>query len=76
MSKKKEGDRIAKVVGGQFVSVLTEVEILAKCEVNSGRWYCITHQMRFDNQLQKDGHISKGGHLLAWECFGHGLEEP
>jgi len=41
-----------------------------------GRWICATHKMFFENQMQKDSHISTGKHLLAWYCFEHGIETP
>lgn len=50
-------------------------EVFPPCDnSHNGRWYCITHDERFENQLQKDIHISSGKHKLAWVCFEHGLE--
>lgn len=43
---------------------------------HGGHWYCVTHDERFDNQLQKDLHVSVGTHLLAWNCKEHGPEQP
>lgn len=47
-----------------------------KCEINNGIWFCNTHREGFQNQLQKDIHISRGRHELVWICFEHGPEEP
>jgi hypothetical protein len=52
------------------------VEILGKCQANSGYWYCLTHKEPFQNQLQKDIHVRSGSHVLAWVCWEHGFEEP
>jgi hypothetical protein len=41
-----------------------------------GHWYCITHDVVFRNQFQKDNHIHRGTHQLAWICPVHGLEVP
>lgn len=43
----------------------------------SGRWWCLTHQEQFVNNISKDGHIDDDReHVLAWFCFDHGLEVP
>lgn len=54
----------------------------------NGRWFCVgTHRIkrgqfssfeRFDNQLQKDCHLSgtKEPCRLGWWCFEHGPEVP
>jgi hypothetical protein len=47
-----------------------------KCDQNSGFWVCTTHSEVFQNQFQKDGHIRKGRHALAWVCLVHGSEVP
>jgi hypothetical protein len=42
-----------------------------------GSWFCCTHHEFMDNNLQKDFHIHKGKHVLAWVCHEHGdLEVP
>ncbi len=41
---------------------------------NGGNWFCVTHQERFANQLQKDIHIDEGEHELAWMCNENGPE--
>lgn len=47
------------------------------CGSPAGRWYCITHDEGFANQLSKDSHISGAGdHSLVWVCFEHGPETP
>lgn len=49
--------------------------VCAPCEdAKNGRWYCVTHRQHFDNQLQKDSHITVGTHKLVWLCFAHGPE--
>jgi hypothetical protein len=53
-----------------------EVEIGPTCSEKVGNWFCITHQEHFPNQLQKDGHIMTGTHVLAWNCYLHGPEQP
>jgi hypothetical protein len=46
----------------------------------NGHWVCITHPKdramnAFRNQLQKDIHIGRGTHVLAWWCAQHGRPE-
>lgn len=45
-------------------------EIIASCGENSsrGQWACLTHEVVFGNQMNKDGHIHLGTHRLAWWC--------
>lgn len=76
-------ESLGVVVEGQKLTVSTfngkaEVTIKAACEnKNDGQWYCSTHDEGFDNQLQKDFHISDGKpHVLAWNCRHHGVEAP
>lgn len=57
-------------------SVFSSVRVLDKCRTQRGRWYCATHQIRFDNQFKKDVHVHEGIHRLAWSCDEHGLEVP
>lgn len=50
-------------------------------ETHAGYWVCLNHPddphlARFRNQLQKDIHIQKGTHRLAWWCYDHGAEAP
>ena len=42
----------------------------------NGNWFCVTHNLTFGNQIEKDNHIQGGTHLLAWKCNEHGLEQP
>ncbi len=44
--------------------------IAPSCGQNSseGQWACITHQVVFGNQMNKDEHIHTGEHTLAWWC--------
>lgn len=54
-----------------------EIRVEAACDdKHGGRWFCVTHQERFDNQLQKDFHVTDGTHELVWICFDHGPEAP
>lgn len=48
----------------------------AKCEGDTGRWFCITHDRGFRNNFEKDGHIVTGKHIMTWLCFEHGPEVP
>ena len=41
-----------------------------------GNWFCITHKQLFANQFEKDSHIHRGKHRLAWWCQIHGPEQP
>jgi hypothetical protein len=38
-------------------------------------WYCVTHRKHL-NQFEKDLHIHRGSHTLAWMCGLHGAEQP
>lgn len=72
---------LEKVEIGEVISrskiFIDPVTVKPACEnKNSGRWYCVTHQRLFDNQLQKDVHISTGKHRLTWICYDHGPEVP
>jgi hypothetical protein len=42
--------------------------------IHNGQWYCLTHKKVFRNQFEKDSHIHRGKHNLAWLCLEHGLE--
>jgi len=50
--------------------------VLPKCDTNDGFWYCVAHKEAFRNQLEKDIHIHRGRHRLAWFCHTHGAEVP
>jgi hypothetical protein len=76
-------DRVAKVEEGEtfkFTTLYGEKPEMwtvgPKCQANSGRWICTTHDESFANQLQKDIHIHSGKHRMAWVCFEHGPEVP
>jgi len=82
-------ERITKVTAGQRVAwhgpMGTEpgwTEVTPGCgDKNGGYWYCVTHAEPFQNQMQKDGHISEYAgprkrHQLAWICYAHGAEVP
>ena len=74
---------VTKAKAGQKVEVTVQKNkdkeehiIKESCKGIGGQWYCITHDKFFTNQAEKDAHISKGDHVLAWNCFQHGLEVP
>jgi len=47
------------------------------CGGRRGGWLCTTHDEHFENQLQKDFHIQRGSHVLAWICVECGnIETP
>lgn len=56
------------------------------CGMNHGGWFCITCDLSFRNNLEKDSHILQvdghkpkpkdGKHVLAWVCYEHGVEVP
>lgn len=49
----------------------------ACADKNGGYWFCATHRICFENQLQKDFHIGNPGkHDLVWLCAKHGFEQP
>lgn len=77
--------KVTTVKAGQTVPVHVpgahprdiEVVVLPKCgSIHGGQWYCVTHKLFFANQLDQDTHIREGDHLLLWNCFQHGFEEP
>lgn len=53
-----------------------ELTVGPSCGENHGVWYCVTHGQAFRNQFEKDGHIRKGQHTMAWGCLTHGPEVP
>jgi hypothetical protein len=77
INKAKVGEKyLIKFVDDPFHSELPknhwkEGIIAPSCGQDSpgvGQWTCITHNVVFGNQLQKDGHIHTGEHTLAWWC--------
>ena len=46
------------------------------CGESRGQWHCTTHGLTFRNNFEKDSHIGRGAHVLAWVCIEHGLEVP
>lgn len=68
----KVGESIPYPSGSETVGVTAE----PSCGASNGRWYCCTHTEGFANQFQKDSHIARGDHVLAWVCFEHGPEVP
>jgi hypothetical protein len=44
--------------------------VYASCGTNGhGSWTCVTHpEDVLENNFQKDSHISRGRHRLAWFC--------
>lgn len=54
-----------------------QITIAPSCGGKPGRWYCLTHDEVFPNNLTTDGHIeSAGHHVMAWLCPDHGVETP
>jgi hypothetical protein len=42
-----------------------------------GHWHCMSHDLDFQNQLEKDCHLDyPGKHELCWMCHEHGPEVP
>jgi hypothetical protein len=69
----KEGDKIT--IRG------TAIPVGPKCGTDAGYWICLTHpedypMSAYRNQFQKDMHVSRGEHVLAWVCREHGPEVP
>jgi len=51
--------------------------ILESCDnATNGHFYCLTHQLGFQNALGADQHTDKGRHKLVWVCHEHGPETP
>ena len=75
-------ERLTPVTKGQRIEVthvndrgdvvrLTEPDqyrVFDKCDHNNGIWICATHKQRFTNQFNKDTHVHRGTHQLAWYC--------
>lgn len=68
----KEGDTIHLMDH----EVLRSFKIGPKCDTDSGRWCCVTHDKVFFNNFDKDEHLRKGTHVLTWFCSTHGPEVP
>jgi hypothetical protein len=62
--------------GTTFTAAGHEQIVAPKCGTNVGTWFCITHLRGFTNQMEKDSHIHRGDHVLAWMCWEHGPEVP
>lgn len=80
-------ERIERIVpakqGERFQHNRERYTVGAPCQnKHGGKWFCIIHKQAFDNQMQKDSHISEYGsngsvrHKLVWWCFEHGPEQP
>ncbi len=78
MASKTEEQKLTSVdVGERFLINGTIHPVAPACaDKNNGNWFCVTHEKWFDNQFQKDTHINRGKHKLAWVCRKHGLEKP
>ncbi len=75
MPKPGEVERIIPATEGQTFTELKRLWVVKpKCTTNNGHWYCITHHEMFRNQMEKDGHISRGKHVMVWWCREH--DEP
>lgn len=55
-----------------------EITVGPPCDIkDNGYWYCITHKVGLANNFDKDSHISRGRHVLAWMCMVCGTcEQP
>jgi hypothetical protein len=68
---------VLTVAVGETITVPREYQVEPACtEKHGGIWFCVTHQKKLANQLEKDTHIHHGTHKLAWICFAHGPEKP
>lgn len=72
-----------KYTAKRFIPASRQAEqtVGAKCETNRGFWYCVTCDESFQNQFEKDSHVSpysskRKTHTLAWVCYEHGPETP
>lgn len=68
------GEKFHAKTGPDDVS--TPFTVAVSCGTNGGRWFCVTHQDSFPNNLMKDNHIRTGQHRMVWVCFEHGPEQP
>lgn len=67
------GDKVTIKVGAS----VHMLKVLPPCESKSnGLWRCITHHKIFGNNFEKNEHIEKGAHKMAWGCWEHGVEKP
>lgn len=78
LTKATEGDTVKLTHGpyGDELAVPLVVKTGPSCSSNDGRWGCLTHNVLFDNQFQKDTHINRGRHRMVWICAEHGPEVP
>lgn len=77
LTKATAGQQIEVSILRRGEKVKTNVTVSETCDSSrGGQWYCVTHDIAFDNNFQKDSHISEGKHQLAWNCFTHGIEAP
>jgi hypothetical protein len=87
---KEHGERVSTLPAGVGLTLLEgpreqprKYTVKPACESkNGGHWYCSTHLKHFENQMQKDSHISAYGgyrrnarHALVWICHEHGPEQ-
>ena len=70
-----EGEVIRLVAGPQQDEV-REFTVKPKCSEDRGRWLCVTHDKVFWNNCEKDSHLERGAHVVAWFCAAHGPEVP
>lgn len=48
-----------------------------RCDLNDGRWGCVTHQTMFANNLAASIHEEDPHrHVVVWLCDEHGPEVP
>ncbi len=74
VTKAQQGDKavLSNGVGGK-----QEFTVAPPCDIKDhGRWVCLTHDKFCHNNFDKDSHIERGKHVLAWFCAHHGVEQP
>lgn len=75
------GGRVGTMpVGVTFTMRLRDYMVKAPCDISYlGMWVCITHNLRFADNMDKDIHCFLAGahdsHVLLWACDFHGWEK-
>jgi hypothetical protein len=67
------------VVEGELVHWISRMRyvVQASCGGSTGRWFCVTHQEAFRNNLEANGHTGDDReHVMAWLCPEHDVEVP
>lgn len=70
-------EKVKGIRAGERIAVLQEVTVAEPCQDKTGgSFYCVTHHREFRNPMEKDDHIRRGAHTIAWRCWTHGYEQP